>query len=520
MHVETFCQTLPVGLLENTDDSFRRQQLLGNDTSKSSFLIRPINIANRNNLVLDASSNINLANFSKKIFSTNNNAYAVYLLPITVQQQFNSHHPYGSNDGSMIPSRGYQAQIAAGLYAKAGPLSIQLRPEYVYAQNKAFRELQDVPNIPYFNTNLYLSNYYNKIDLPERFGEQAYAKMNWGQSSIRLTFDPVSIGLSNENLWWGPGVRSSLLMSNNAPGFKHLTLNTSRPVNTPVGSFEAQVIAGRLEQSGVTVINNPLVTAKPDDWRLITGIAFTYQPKWVPNLYLGFDQTTTVYNADRGEDVPNGKGKYASFFARWVMPESRAEIYAQLGSDRHPYESATKSVNKSATAYVVGFRKLLALKAVDEYIQVGIEMSSLESARSGLVLEQPSWYVHSRVRAGYTNRGEILGAGIGTGSSQQSLEVSWVKGLKKIGLQLERVVHNNDLFYEAVREIRLNWVDLAMGGKFDWTYKNLIFSNQVSYVHSLNYQYEFKPSATKAYWQWDKQDVNNLHVKLGIMYRF
>jgi len=44
----------------------------------------------------------------------------------------------------------------------------------------------------------------NRIDNPERFGNGSYSKLDWGQSNIRLTFDPVSIGLSNENFMVGP----------------------------------------------------------------------------------------------------------------------------------------------------------------------------------------------------------------------------------------------------------------------------------------------------------------------------
>jgi hypothetical protein len=84
-------------------------------------------------------------------------------------------------------------------------------------------------------------------DLPVRFGKDPYSRLSWGQSSIRLNFNPVSVGLSNENLWWGPGKQNSILMSNTASGFKHLTLNTIRPVNTPIGSIEGQIIAGRLK---------------------------------------------------------------------------------------------------------------------------------------------------------------------------------------------------------------------------------------------------------------------------------
>ena len=34
------------------------------------------------------------------------------------------------------------------------------------------------------------------------------------------------IGISNENLWWGPSIRNSIMMSNHAQGFKHITFNT------------------------------------------------------------------------------------------------------------------------------------------------------------------------------------------------------------------------------------------------------------------------------------------------------
>lgn len=544
INAESFGQTLPVGLLDGTEDNLRRQQLLGNDSSRSSFMIRPLNISDRNNFLLDSNQNIYLDGFRKKIYSANNDKTAVYLLPVTWQQQINTHHPYGWNDGSMIQARGYQTQISVGVYAKFGPLSIQLRPEYVYAENKDFRELQEAGN-----GDAFLKKYAqvaNRIDNPERFGNSPYSKLDWGQSSIRLTFDPVSIGLSNENLWWGPGVRNSLLMSNTASGFKHISLNTSRPVNTPVGSFETQIVAGVLKGSRIT-IDNALFTAKRNNWRYFSGIAFTYQPKWIPNLFLGFDRSFIVYRNDMGNsfgdyfplfspvekvtinDGQNGedsrkRDQYASFFARWVMPESRAEVYFQYGRNDHPYDlrDALQEPEHSR-AYIAGFRKLVPLKKNNEFIQVGLELTQMEGARTGEGRAQPSWYVHHQVRDGYTNNGQVLGAGIGPGSNLQSLDVSWVKGLKRIGIQLERLVNNNDLYYFAITtDNRRKWIDLSFSGKFDWTYKSFILNSQLSYIRSHNYQYTIKgvsPSKDQ-FWNWDKQDINNLHLKVGLMYRW
>lgn len=540
----SFGQTLPVGLFNSVEDAYRRQQLLGNDTSRSSYILRPLNITNRNSHTIDEEYSI--GNLRKELYLSNSGKLSLYALPIVVQQQFNSHHPYGMNDGSMIQARGYQTQFSAGIYTKIGPLSIQLRPEFVYAQNKDFKELYEMNENGAAFADGYIK-FYNTIDLPQRFDGGSYTKANWGQSSIKLTFDPVSIGLSNENLWWGPGVRNSLLMSNNAAGFKHLTLNTSRPINTYIGSFEGQLIAGRLEQSGVKLPSTKF-KAKPDDWRYISAIAITWQPKWLPNLFLGFDRSFVVYRDEMGSklgdyiplfsalgksaygdpDLTGGvnpedlrkRDQYASIFARWVLPEAKAEVYFQYGRNDHPYDLRESLIEpEHSRAYILGFRKLVPLKKEDEYIQIGLELTQLEKSATRTVRAGETWYAHYQVTAGYTHKGQVIGAGIGPGSNMQSLDVSWVKGLNKIGLQVERLVNNNDFFYTSgAFDIRKHWVDLAISGKYDFIYKNLVFNTNLTYVRSLNYQYALENGPS--FWNWNKQDANNLHVKVGIMYNF
>ena len=52
--------------------------------------------------------------------------------------EFNSNHPYNRNNGTMIPNKGYQHIISPGIFFKLGPLSIQLKPEHHYSDNKVF----------------------------------------------------------------------------------------------------------------------------------------------------------------------------------------------------------------------------------------------------------------------------------------------------------------------------------------------------------------------------------------------
>ncbi|WP_316796874.1 capsule assembly Wzi family protein [Pedobacter agri] len=557
-----FCalaQTLPVGLLENVEDAYRRQQLLGKDSSNSSYMIRPMFMSDQNHLALDPDTNYSLNKFRYLLYHNPKLHTQIYALPVAWQQQFNSNHPYGMNDGSMVQARGYQTQVSAGIYAKIGPLSIQFRPEYVFAENKGFQRLADAPNGVFWNTPV-TTSYYNKIDLPDRFQDGNYNKFSLGQSSVRLNIGPVSAGFSNENLWWGPGVRNSLLMSNNASGFRHLTLNTTRPIKTYIGSFEAQLIGGRLEQSGVDLngdltvplaIRNELVL-KPRDWRYISGITATYQPKWIPKLYLGLARTFIVDRSSMGRsfgdyfpvfgavdksafelnDGSNAaddarKDQYISFFARYVLPESKAEVYFEYGRNDHSNDIRDAVVEPEHTrAYILGFRKLIPVRKADEFIQIGVEFTQLEKPVTRETRASETWYSHYQVLDGYTNKGQVLGAGIGPGSNLQTLDVSWVKGLKRIGVQLERLVNNNDLFYRFAyassdknQYINRHWVDLSLGGNVSWNYKNFILNGQLTYIRSLNYQYQWqaKPTSTD-YWDWNRQDVSNLHLRLGIVY--
>jgi hypothetical protein len=545
--MKTIAQTLPVGVYDGIEDAYRRQQLLGLDTTQSSFMIRPMFITQQNDLNLSAVPNgLTLKTWNRLLLSNSRGSIKVYALPVAWQQQYNTHNPYGSNDGAMIPARGYQTMISGGLFAKIGFLTIQFRPEYVYAENKYFKESLDAANPASLQSAL--NSYYNRIDQPERFGNDDYSKFFWGQSSIRLNYGPVSLGLSNENLWWGPGIRSSLLMSNNAPGFKHVTLNTTRPVNTPIGSFETQIIGGKLDGSGIPVRQGAAYRAKPSDWRYLSGIVFTYHPKWVTGLFLGLDRTFTVYHNDMLKGIKSyipfitsfekksfdneghtensedeqRRDQLFSLFARWVMPESNSEIYFQYGREDHSYDLRDAIVEPDHTrAYVAGFRKLFPLTHEPQYIQVGLELTQMEAAGTSKIRGETSWYTHSEVVHGYTNKGQTLGAGYGA-DNLQTLNVNWVEGLKKIGLFIERREHDNNLFSRAFKssnEPTKHWVDLNLGSSFSKEFKRLILSSQFLYIRSFNYQYRYENQGTIDTFVPDRPNINNLHFKLELLYR-
>lgn len=538
----TSSQTLPVGT-PGLEDYYRRLQLLGQADSSLSLVIRPL-------VPLTALS----SKFSGKEDSLfyDGKKTALRVLPLVLKQQFVSHHPYGFNDGAMIPARGYQVYASTGFSARYKFLSVQLMPELVYATNGSFKGLADAGHTTGFLRGYY--GYYNNyIDAPERFGDHSYTKLLPGQSSVRITFDPVSFGLSSENLWWGPGIYNSILMSNTAPGFMHLTLNTTRPIRTPIGSLEGQIVAGRLNGTDYKALDvdpsNPTFSgfkSRPDDWEYLSGMVISYQPKWVPGLFLGLTRSFTILsknlehklsdylpflqpfekkNVGDVEEDSKQRDQLTSVFGRWLWTAANAEVYFEFGRNDHAYNLRDFYMEpEHARAYVFGFNKLFKPDVAGRgYFGVNVELANTTNSNTSTLRANSPWYAHGQVPYGYTNEGQVLGAGIGPGGIYQVLNLSWNDGLKKLSFQFDRQVHNHDLYKSlmggTVDASHLkDWVDygFSLNGVYDYR-KNILLTGMLKVVSSRNYNWEI--------YDYDAYDVKgknvaNVVMQLNMIYRF
>ncbi len=527
---QTYSQSLPVDAY-NLEEVYRLKQLKGQTDSSVSFMIRPLLLA------LKGTPRDSTGRYRPNDLT---------LLPFTWQQQLTTHHPYGWNDGVMIPAKGYQTMLSGGFYGEYGPLTVQVKPELVIANNSSFEEF---PEKHYDVIWKFYYNFYNNIDMPVRFGDEPFIRLSPGQSSVRFNYKKLSFGVSTENLWWGPGIRNSLLMSNSAPGFAHLTLNTREPIQTSIGSFEGQLIAGRLEGSGFTPPRadyiyraTTLYQPKPKDWRYLSGITMTYQPKWLPGLFLGFARTSQLYSKDLNTfgdylpffssysndpaaDRPQRADQYTSVFMRWLMPKANAEVYFEYGHDDQQ-RSLSEFIKDpdQGRAYVFGVQKLFPIGASpDEGILAGFETTQLSQNDVNTVRNARGWYADDHVRHGYTNRGESLGAGAGPGAEVQTLNLHWVKDVKKLGLQIERFVHNQDFFYyayEPSKDYRRHWTDISVGVNGRWDYKKYLFNASLNFTKSLNYGWYLEDNPDPNQYFTSGKDARNLQFQVGVTYRF
>lgn len=550
-------QTVPVGTTM-VEDHLRRQQLLGRFDSAYSFNYRPI-VFGKNGLEVD-STVFDITTYYKTISRPFNGKGVIKLLPVEIKMAYDHNFPDSRNDGAMIRSRGFQTLVSAGIYTEIGPLSIQIKPEFVWAENK---EYEGFPLWPRHYESTWQTRYlwFNQIDSPEKYGNGQYTKILPGQSSIRLNKWGLSFGLSTENIWWGPGKRNSLMMSNNAQGFAHITFNTQKPIKTAIGSFEFQFLTGRLEASGFLPPgqDTPLrgrvaYSPKTDDWRQLQALTFSYSPKWIKGLTLGATRWVQQYNENAktsGSYFPIFQNLFrkndrealgfnlsqdqaAGFFGRWVWFDSNAEFYFEWGKNDASLNLRDLLVDTDhSRAFLVGINKLFLTSKKDILWQFNYEWIQTSQTESGLIRNARSWYIHSRVRHGYTNNGEILGSSLGPGGNAHYLSIARVKGLDRIGGSFERFVHNNDFAVEAFGNLgspnnfirgdfTRYWVDYNFTGFYEKRFNKLLLSASLMYTYSYNHQWEvlFDPNDPTVYPDTPGVDKNNWNFDLKLAYSF
>ena len=505
---KAYTQSIPVGTVG--DDYFRILQLQGKIDPNYSFSTRPNFLTNKFPIdsfyyLIDSNLNSNIA--------LKNRLVEFKPMLIQLRSQYNSLHPYGWNDEGMIKAKGIQTMARIGVYSRIGPLHIQFMPEHVNAENAPYE----------------ISDEFGTIT-KDRFQQNFL-----GQSSIRLNLSAVSIGFSNENIFWGPGQYGALIMSNNAPGFAHYTFNSIRPIKTFLGNFEFQLVTGRLEQDPsvpfetISLKNNP-IWKEP---RIFNGLNIVFQPKFFPNLFIGINRAyqysevnlkkqgngfvdkflpvfSKVFKSSVGgtDEDKIERDQQLSIFTRWLFPKSHAEMYFEYGWNDHKDNFRDFWIDpEHAATYLIGFKKLQPLNQ-NRWLELNAELIQTAQTTDYLVRTAGDWYIYAN--GGYNHFNQILGAGSGRGNNVQTLNINLLKGLSKFGMKIQRVQYqptaaDGGYSFESLGLRPLRWTDIGIGFNAQKHWKNLIISPEVNLINSMNYA-------------WTNRSDFNLFAQLNITY--
>jgi hypothetical protein len=363
-----------------------------------------------------------------------------HLLRPALTSYYNSSFPFGGNDGPVWQGRGLTVAASAGIAAHYGPVSLVLAPQVFWAQNTSFTlRANGLSEGHRFEDGASPG----EIDLPQRFGDGSYARLDPGQSTLRLDTHGVAIGASTANEYWGPATRMPIILGNNAAGFPHLFVGTAKPVTVGIGRLHGRVLWGRLGQSEYSPM--PADSAV----RFATGFNLVFTPRGAPGLELGAARFFHVIWDDEGlsstdilrpfgavlkansadPDDQNAReravNQLASVYFRWVLPRSGFEFNGEYGREDANWDLRDLLLEPDHSgAYMLGLRKVWGDSTAEHLTSMRVELLNAEASRLAQIRPQGSFYRHVYLRQGHTQLGQVLGSynGFGGGGAQLAVD--------------------------------------------------------------------------------------------------
>ena len=370
---------------------------------------------------------------------------------------YNSNYARGYNDGALWKGKGLTSSFQAGVTGKIGKIEFSFAPIVYFSQNSDFGLAES-------NSNTHMYNYrFNRtIDFVQRYGEESFVQFNLGQTGLYLVHKGFSIGVSTQNITWGPAQRSPMLLSNNAAGIPHVELGTHTPLKTRIGTLEYKLYWGQLNESNYYDDN------EKNNSRFWTGFAFAYNPVFLPGLTLGFnrvfykkgeeftnsDLLISFWRFNNRNDTPNRNDEFdqmGSATIRWLFEEVGFEAYLEFGKNDFGGKLILSTEPEHARGYTLGFSKYLDIKE-SGILKLTYEHTTIDKAKSGLYRGHNSWYAHNVVEQGYTMDGQILGAGIGPGSNTDYFDGQYFYKKGRIQLSAQRIRFNDDYFITNITD--------------------------------------------------------------------
>jgi len=439
------------------------------------------------------------------------------LYDIEFFSSYNSTYPYGQNDKALWQGRGLNSSFSTGFKINSGLFQITFKPQIVFSQNVSFNFITPAYIGEPYQGNADTFGYYGiqYLDAPQRFGDDPFYKLNWGESEIRFLWKSITIGFGTQSVWLGPAKFNPILFSFNAPPFPKLDIGIRRTefnlFNTYLGDIEGRVFWGRLSESEY------FDTIDDNNYRLINALSFSYNPSFATGLVLGFHRSLV----SRWEDSDFGtiftllnpfmsmsagkdeRDQRASITVEYSIPQVGFELYLEWArNDYSPDMDFILRYPFHTQAYTFGMMKKISSSALtsSEYT-LFFEMSNIESSRDYEIMSRSTtFYAHHIVTQGYTNEGQWLGAGMGTGGNSQIVGI--LVGLEKsrIMVFLQRRNPDNDYvwFNADSREWEYSFrTELSLGIKLAYRFNSSLSVNG-GFVLSdtLNYYYEKSASST------------------------
>lgn len=433
----------------------------------------------------------------------------------------NSKYARGYNDGAVWKGKGLTAEFHLGFSGKTGKLSYYFNPVIFYSHNNQYF----IPNLQP-STNRYAYPYSTRIDWVQRYGDSSFTEFHLGQSEIRLDIGKFVSAIGTQNYSLGPSIYNPILLSRQGGGFPHFRLGFKPNFLTSrknIAKVEANLIYGLLNESEY------FDTDSDNDNRFFNGLFVALTPSFLPELTLGFNKV--LYKQTRffeSEDIfstffivddgvvdgdtlsPNDAfDQMASLTLEWNFREIGFRAYAEFA--KNDFTSGGAGLRPTAVepehsrGYTIGFEKKLTTQKEKE-VTITYEHTNLSIGHTAW-RPTPPFFAHGVNRQGYTQDGQIIGAGIGPGGNSDHLGIRVINEKLSGFFLLQRIERDRDYFVNQVRNPNLHDIEYSLTAAGQIQYDQYDLFGEITLSHNYGRNFTFN-------------DQGNVNIGVGGRWKF
>jgi hypothetical protein len=456
---------------------------------------------------------------------------------------YNTAAPYGQNDGVLWQGRGFNASLTGGVRLEGYGVELTFKPQLAFSQNVAFDYIK--PNYSGTNYEGKAGNYgyygIYGIDAPQRFGDEPFFTFDWGDSEIRYSWKTLTLGFGTQSIWLGPAQLNPIIHSNNAASYPKLDIGIRRQamtlpwLNWYIGDIETRAWWGYLSESDY--FDND----SSNDHNLITGFSIAYAPlAFLKGLTIGLNRImlskwenfgpepifTLLWpfmSNDAGSDENDQR---ASIIINYLLPTADLDVYLEWGKNDYSADDNFIRYPFHTVGYTFGIKKAVSFRGLRGEILLEITDLDCSQDYDRLINWSSTFYAHHIITQGHTNRGQWLGAGIGTGGNSQYLgfKLYFQKGYGQILVQRR----NPDLDYTWFIDSKQYPKGGATAGYAEWNIRAFLdfglaglyfITPDLSINGSLVFRDEYNPlNHTEPLGNFNSAHRYNVYVSLGLRY--
>ncbi len=416
----------------------------------------------------------------------------------------NDEYARGYNDGPVWKGHGFTLELHSGFSGRLGNLSYTFNPTIFYAHNEPFRIL----NLQ-ANTSEFGYSFSNRIDWVQRYGADPLLKFHPGQSELRLDIGKFVTSVGTQNYSLGPSVFNPILMSRQGGGFPHMRFGvkpTYLSAKENIAKVEANLMFGLLKESDY--FDND----SENDNRYFNSLFLAITPSFLPELTIGFnkvlykqtrffegtDAFSTLFIVDDG--ILNGDtlspndafDQMASLSLEWNFREVGFRAYAEFAKNDFTSDGMLRPTAvepEHSRGYTIGFEKSLQNKKGTDFI-LSYEHTNLSIGHTEW-RPTPPFYAHNINQQGYTQDGQIIGAGIGPGGNSDHLGLRMNKENISGFLLLQRIEKDRDYFVNQVRNANLHDIEYSLTAAAQKGFEKYDFFVEAVFSHNYSRYFEF-----------------------------